>query len=63
MNRRGKQRPDLVDKRPVEALFSTAGQTGWQGRRDIHNHKGTMSEKDFSHLHSKFWSEGDEPVE
>jgi hypothetical protein len=61
--KKGKQRPDLVDKRPVEALFHSAGPTGWQGRRDIHNHKGNMKEGDFSHLHSKFWSEGDDPVE
>jgi len=50
----GKQRPDLVDKRPKDALFSTAGQTGWaQKRRDIRNHKGNMKEGDFHHLHDK----------
>jgi hypothetical protein len=50
-----KNRPDLEDRRPKEVMFSSAGQTGWQGRpRDISSHKGNMSEKDFSHLHSKF---------
>ena len=63
MNQKGKQRPELVDKRPLDAMFSAVGQTGWQGRRDIHNHKGNKKEADFSHLHHKFWSPGDEPVE
>jgi hypothetical protein len=55
-------RPKLVDKRPRRVLFSTAGQTGWRRRRDISRHKGNMKEADFSHLHDKFWSEGDDPV-
>ena len=64
MKQRGKQRPETVDVRPKDAMFSTAGQTGWaQKRRDIRDHKGEMVEGDFHHLHSKFWSEGDEPVE
>jgi hypothetical protein len=63
MKQRGKQRPDLVDVRPKDALFHSAGQTGWLGRRDIHNHKGLRKESDFSDQHHKFWSEGDEPVE
>lgn len=54
MNQRGKQRPELVDVRPREALFSSAGQTGWLGRRDISTHKGNKKEADFSHLHDKF---------
>ena len=54
MNQRGKQRPELVDKRPRRALFSTAGQTGWRRRRDISTHKGSKQEGDFSHLHDKF---------
>jgi hypothetical protein len=54
MNQRGKQRPELVDVRPREALFSSAGQTGWLGRRDISEHKGNKNERDFSHLHGKF---------
>jgi hypothetical protein len=55
MNQRGKQRPERV-------LFSTAGQTGWRRRRDIRNHKGSKSEKNFDHLNEKFWGEGDDPV-
>jgi hypothetical protein len=57
-------RPEHVDKRPRWALFSTQGSTGWRRRRDISTHKGNnMKEGDFSHLHDKFWSEGDDPVE
>jgi hypothetical protein len=52
-----------VDVRPKGALFSQAGQTGWKRKRDISDHKGGKSEKDFHHLHSKFWSPGDDPVE
>ena len=62
MNQKGKQRPELVDKRPQGVLFSTAGQTGWRRRRDISTHKGNKSEKSFDHLNDKFWSEGDDPV-
>jgi hypothetical protein len=59
-----KNRPETVDVRPKDVMFSTAGQTGWaQKRRDIRDHKEGKSEKNFEHLHSKFWSEGDEPVE
>ena len=54
MNHRGKQRPELVDKRPQGVLFSTAGQTGWRRRRDLGNYKGNKKEGDFSHLHDKF---------
>jgi hypothetical protein len=54
MKQRGQQRPELVDVRPKEALFSSAGQTGWKRRRDISTHKGNLSEKDFHHLHDKF---------
>ena len=57
MNQKGKQRPELVDKRPRRVLFSTAGQTGWRRRRDISTHKGNMKEDDFSHLHDKFTEE------
>jgi hypothetical protein len=63
MNQKGKQRPELVDVRPKEALFSSAGQTGWKRRRDISAHKEGKKEGDFHHLHDKFWSEGDKPVE
>jgi hypothetical protein len=60
---KSKNRPESVDKRPQGVLFSTAGQTGWRRRRDIRNHKGNKREGGFSHLHDKFWSEGDDPVE
>ena len=56
-------RPDLEDKRPKGVLFSTEGATGWGRKRDLGNYKEGKSEKDFRHLHSKFWSEGDGPVE
>ena len=60
---KSKNRPEHVDKRPRWALFSTQGSTGWRRRRDISTHKGNnMKEGDFSHLHDKFWSEGDDPV-
>jgi hypothetical protein len=62
MNQRGKQRPERVDRRPQGVLFSTAGQTGWRRRRDIRNHKGSKSEKNFDHLNEMFWGEGDDPV-
>jgi hypothetical protein len=59
---RAKNRPELVDKRPQGVLFSTAGQTGWRRRRNLGNYKGNKKEGDFSHLHDKFWGEGDDPV-
>jgi hypothetical protein len=59
---KSKNRPELVDKRPRWALFTTAGQSGWRRRRDIRNHKGHRTEGDFSDQHDKFWSEGDDPV-
>jgi hypothetical protein len=62
MNQKGKQRPEFVDKRPRRLLFSTAGPTGWRRRRDLGDYKGNMKEGEFSHLHEKFWGEGDEPV-
>jgi hypothetical protein len=52
-----KNRPELVDKRPRRALFSTAGQTGWRRRRDLGDYKGNKKEGDFSHLHDKFTEE------
>ena len=55
--RKSKNRPELVDKRPRWALFTTAGQTGWRRRRDIRNHKGQRTEAAFSHLHDKFTEE------
>jgi len=53
--RKSKNRPELVDKRPRWALFSTQGSTGWRRRRDISTHKGNnKKEGDFSHLHDRF---------
>lgn len=54
MNQKGKQRPELVDKRPRRVLFSTAGPTGWRRRRNLGDYKGGKQERDFSHLHDKF---------
>jgi hypothetical protein len=51
---KSKNRPELVDKRPRWAFFSTVGSTGWRRRRDISTHKGNKKEGDFSHLHEKF---------
>jgi hypothetical protein len=56
-------RPELVDKRPKGVLFSTEGPTWWNRVRNIKGHKGNKTEGDFSHLHDKFWSEGDDLVE
>jgi hypothetical protein len=58
-----KNRPEVVDVRPKGVLFSEVGATGWKHIRNIHDHKGNRQEGDFHHLHDKFWSEGDEPVE
>jgi hypothetical protein len=53
--RKSKNRPESVDKRPRQAMFSVQGSSGWRRRRDIRNHKGNnMKEGDFSHLHNKF---------
>jgi hypothetical protein len=57
-----KNRPDIKDDRPKGVLFSTEGSTGWGRRRDLGNYKGIKKEADFSHLHGKFWGEGDDPV-
>jgi len=59
---RAQNRPDSRDDRPKGVLFSTEGSTGWRRRRDISTHKGNKKEGDFSHLHDKFWGEGDESV-
>jgi hypothetical protein len=55
-------RPDLKDDRPKGVLFSTEGSTGWRRRRNLGDYKGNKKEGDFSHLHEKFWGEGDESV-
>jgi hypothetical protein len=59
---KSKNRPERVDKIPRQVMFSTQGSTGWRRRRDISTHKGNIKEGDYSHLHHKFWSEGDDPV-
>jgi hypothetical protein len=57
MNQRGKQRPELVDKRPQGVLFSRVGSTWWRRRRDLRYYKGNLKEGEFSHLHDKFTEE------
>jgi hypothetical protein len=52
--RKSNNRPELVDRRPRWALFSTQGSTGWRRRRDISAHKGYRTEGDFSDQHDKF---------
>jgi hypothetical protein len=59
---RAQNRPDIGDEIPQGVLFSEVGQTGWGRRRDLGNYKGNKKEGDFSHLHEKFWGEGDESV-
>ena len=54
MNQKGKQRPELVDKRPQRVFFSTVGSTWWRRRRNLGDYKGNKKEGDFSHLHDKF---------
>jgi hypothetical protein len=58
-----RNRPESVDVRPKGVMFSDVDATGWKYIRNIHDHKQGKKEGDFHHLHSKFWSEGDEPVE
>jgi hypothetical protein len=60
--RQAANRPESVDRIPRQVMFSTQGSTGWRRRRDISTHKGNKKEGDFSHLHEKFWGEGDESV-
>jgi hypothetical protein len=62
MMNEGKQRPVMTDARPRRVMFSYVGSTGWRRRRDLRGHKGNKKEGDFSHLHEKFWGEGDESV-
>jgi hypothetical protein len=59
---RSANRPDIRDDRPKGVLFSTQGSTGWGRVRNLGDYKGNKKEGDFSHLHDKFWSEGDDPV-
>jgi hypothetical protein len=56
-------RPEIRDDRPQGILFSAVGSTWWGRIRRLGDYKGNKKEGDFSHLHDKFWSEGDDPVE
>jgi hypothetical protein len=47
-------RPDIKDERPKGAMFHEQGSTGFDRVRNIHDHKGEKSEKDFHHLYTKF---------
>ena len=58
---RAQNRPDLI-RRDQGVLFHNTGSTGWGRRRDHGDYKGDKKEGDFSHLHEKFWGEGDESV-
>ena len=57
-----KNRPDMRDLIPKAVMFHEAGSTGWRRRRNLGDYKGNKKEGDFSHLHEKFWTEGDDPV-
>lgn len=59
-----KNRPEVVDVRPKGVMFSDVGATGWKSIRNIHDHKGSRKEGDFSDQHHKFYDPGsDDPVE
>jgi hypothetical protein len=58
---RAANRPD-IRPRDEGVLFHNTGATGWNRRRDLGDYKGNKKEGDFSHLHEKFWGEGDESV-
>jgi hypothetical protein len=58
---RAQNRPDLIP-RDKSVLFHDTGSTGWRRRRNLGDYKGNKKEGDFSHLHEKFWGEGDESV-
>jgi hypothetical protein len=53
--------PD-IRPRNQGVLFHNTGATGWGRRRELGDYKGNKKEGDFSHLHEKFWGEGDDPV-
>lgn len=55
-------RPDNEMHIPRGVLFAETGSTGWGRIRRLGNYKGNKKEGDFSHLHEKFWGEGDESV-
>jgi hypothetical protein len=54
-------RPD-IRPRNQGVLFHDTGPTGWWRIRNLGDYKGNKKEGDFSHLHEKFWGEGDDPV-
>jgi hypothetical protein len=58
---RAVNRPD-IRPRNQGVLFHATGSTGWRRRRNLGDYKEGKKESDFSHLHEKFWGEGDEPV-
>jgi hypothetical protein len=58
---RAQNRPD-IRRRDEGVLFHNTGSSGWNRRRDLGDYKGNKKECDFSHLHEKFWGEGDESV-
>jgi hypothetical protein len=58
---RAHNRPDLI-RRDEGVLFHNTDSTGWGRRRNLGDYKGNKKEGDFSHLHEKFWGEGDESV-
>jgi hypothetical protein len=58
---RAANRPD-IRPRNQGVLFHNTGATGWRRRRNLGDYKEGKKESDFSHLHEKFWGEGDEPV-
>jgi hypothetical protein len=57
-----KNRPDMRDLIPKGVMFHETGSTGWGRIRRLGDYKGNKKEGDFSHLHEKFWGEGDDPV-
>jgi hypothetical protein len=54
-------RPD-IRPRDEGVLFHDTGPTWWGRKRNLGDYKGNKKEGDFSHLHEKFWGEGDDPV-
>jgi hypothetical protein len=57
-----KKRPSGQDGGTKWVPFGTEGSTGCHRRRNLGGYKGNKKEGDFSHLHDKFWGEGDDPV-
>ena len=57
-----KNRPDMRDLIPRRVMFYGTSSTGWGRIRQLGNYKGDKSEKNFNHLHARFWGEGDDPL-